>query len=84
MGDISGETILIIITILVMNGCSMALNLMLYIRLNRKLDAFERKTDAFERKTDAFERRFNAVGEANGALGISRTNREREPSETAV
>lgn len=77
MGDISGETIIIIITILVVNGCSMALNLMLYIRLNRKLDAFERKTDAFER-------RFNAAGEANGALGISRTSREREPSETAV
>ena len=77
MGGISGETILIIITILVVNGCSMALNLMLYIRLNRKFDAFERKTDAFER-------RFNVAGEVKGILEISRTSREREPSETAV
>ena len=102
MGDISGETISIIIAILVATSGSMALTLTLYIRLDRRFDAVERRFDAVDRRFEAVEHRFerveddikrveddikvliNDVGEVKGALGVSRTGREREPSETAV
>ena len=77
MGDISGETISIIIAILVATSGSMALTLALYIRLDRRFDALERRFDAFERGLDA-------AGEVKGILEISRTSREREPLETAA
>ena len=106
MGDISGETISIIIAILVANSGVVALTLALFIRLDRRFDAVDRRFEAVDRRFDtvdrsiesrfdAVDRRFervendikiliNDVGEVKGALGISRTSREREPSETAV
>ena len=95
MGDISGETISIIIAILVANSGVVALTLALFIRLDRRFDAVDRRFEAVDRRFDAVDRRFervendikiliNDVGEVKGTLGISRTSREREPSETAV
>ncbi len=61
MGDISGETISIIVTILVTNGISMALTVKIYIRLNRRFDAIDRWFDAFERRFDAMDSSFEPV-----------------------
>ena len=93
MGDISGETISIIVAILVANSGVVALTLALFIRLDRRFDAVDRRFEAIERRFDAVDRRFervendikiliNDVGEVKGTLGISRTSREREPSGT--
>ncbi len=61
MGDISGETISIIVAILVANSGVVALTLALFIRLDRRFDAVDRRFEAVERRFDAVDRRFDAV-----------------------
>ncbi len=72
MGDISGETLSIIIAILVAFGGSTALTLTLFSRLDRRFDAVERRIEGVERsvesrfdgvesRLDAIESRFDAV-----------------------
>ena len=65
MGDISGETLSIIIAILVAFGGSTALTLTLFSRLDRRFDAVERRIEGVERSVesrfDGVESRFDAI-----------------------
>ena len=61
MGDISGETISIIVTILVAAGGVMALTLTLFIRLDRRFDAVDRRFEAVDRRFEAVDHRFDAI-----------------------